>query len=360
MPATSFLELEKNSACLSKPAIKSALLILNQPSGRGRTSAELALIIETFQDTFAFLPKTCVAITQNHQEVIKQTEAFLQTHSGPCLLIVGGGGGTNRALVQGLFQEISPRGGSLEDVYIAALRLGSGNLLPKYLGVSKNVKDAMRELAAALLQDRTTPCYVYSCTVFSSQGQTHTHYGLTMGGLGQFAQVPDDAHDWRDKHPHLMRWLNRFLSMEKINTMQYLSFSLWRAIQCFLRPNKADLVKIKHGGQTQTLRLFSGLLINFDFPELPFQTGCEPNQARFVLCIIPLRGRKQTLACLWHWRNLNQYVIPYEITTTHPLEIEFLDKDKTVVALDEDTFSLPHHLRFEVVAPIKVLIPQQL
>lgn len=45
------------------------------------------------------------------------------------------GGGTNRALVQGLLEEVEKGMIGLNDVQIGSLRLSSGNLVPRYFGL---------------------------------------------------------------------------------------------------------------------------------------------------------------------------------------------------------------------------------
>jgi hypothetical protein len=150
-----------------------------------------------------------------------------------------------------------------------------------------------------------------------------------------------------------MQWALRWVSLERINTCQYLTFSLTRALQCLIHPGRAELIEIKHEGRREQLRLFSGLLINFDFPQLPFQGDCAIDEPRLVLCLIPQAGRRQALATLLAWPKLDSRLRKYEITPGKPVEILFLENDQTRLALDEDTFTAPSQLRFDVAALVR-------
>ena len=62
--------------------VKSVLLIVNQPSGNGRTVAELERLQQDFNQTFASIPWRSFAITTRHDEVVRLTQSFLNLYPG--------------------------------------------------------------------------------------------------------------------------------------------------------------------------------------------------------------------------------------------------------------------------------------
>jgi hypothetical protein len=212
---------------------------------------------------------------------------------------------------------------------------------------------AMQHIAADLFAGRHSPCCVYRCTFHYPDGKTRVVYGITMGGLGQFAHVPGDIKRWRDKHVKLMQWASRRVPLETINTFQYVAFSLGRAMKCVVQPKGAELIEVRQNGRRDRLRLFSGILVNFDFPQLPFRGNCTVDEPRLVLGLIPLTGRRQTIATLLSWPHLDDRVCRYEITPGQPVELRFLENSRTTIALDEDTFIAPNQISFEVATGIK-------
>ena len=333
--------------------VASVLLVVNQPSGNGRTTEEIERLQNVFHQTFALIPWRNFALTTRHDEVVRLTRSFLNLFPGPWLLVSGGGGGTNRAVVQGALTEIKKGAVCSDDVQISALRLGSGNLLPRQFGLSHEPSLAMQGIADDLLAGRHSPCCIYRCAFHCPDGQTRDCYGLTMAGLGQFARVPDDIKQWRDKHAGLMQWTSQRIPLESINTFQYVAFSLVRAAKCIIQPRQAELIEVRQNGSRDRFRLFSGILVNFDFPQLPFQGGCTVDEPRLVLCLIPLAGRGQTISTLLSWPNLNGCLRKYEITSDRPIELRFLENGGTTIALDEDTFVAPNRISFEVATRIR-------
>jgi hypothetical protein len=312
----------------SRQKAASILLVVNQPSGNGRTTEEIEHLQNDFHQTFAPIPWRSFALTTRHDEVVCLTRSFLNIFPGPWLLVSGGGGGTNRAVVQGALTEVKKGAVRSDDVQISALRLGSGNLLPRQFGLPREPSVAMQGIVDDLFAGRHSPCCVYRCTFHYPDGQTRDCYGLTMAGVGQFARVPDDIKQWRDKHVGLMQWTSQRVSLESINTFQYVAFSLLRAASCFIQPGRAELIEVRQNGNRDRFRLFSGILVNFDFPQLPFQGGCALDEPRLVLCLIPLAGRGQTISTLLSWPNLNGRLRKYEITPDRPAHRDSIFRER--------------------------------
>jgi hypothetical protein len=328
--------------------VQSVLFIVNQTSRQSRTFEELQQLHNGFHYYFGSISRRVFAVTSRHDQVIDQTQQFLTSSPGPWLLLSGGGDGTNRAIVQGLMAKIKQGTVQQDNVQISALHLGSGNLLPRQFGIPLDPLTAMGHIANNLFTERSVPCCVYECIFHYPNGAVQTVYGVTMASIGQLGRVPNNIQQWRDKHPHFMQWATRRMALEDISAWQYIAFTLIRAIKCLVQPRRAELVEIRHNAHHERGRLFSGILVNFDFPQLPFRSGYSVNESRILLALIPLAGRWQTLSTLLRWRHLDDYVRKYEIVPEQPLELHFLENDHTVLALDEDVFVAPSRLSFGV------------
>jgi diacylglycerol kinase family enzyme len=326
---------------------RSALFIVNSPSGSGRTRSEINRLQEVFNDCLGWVKDRVFTVTSTHADVADATRRFLNTHRGPFFLLSGGGGGTNRALVQGAFEAVEKNLVCLDDVLLSSLRLGSGNLIPRYFGLPRDPIDGMRRIASDLRAGAASRCCAYRCSTDPAP-KVWRHYGLTMGGLGEFAHVPDDIKRWRARHTRFMRWATRALPLETINSLQYIAFSLARAARCIVYPGRAAQVEVRQADRRERFRLLAGFLLNFDFPELPIRAGCAIGEPRLALCCIPIHGRGRTLRALVDWHNLDRAARKFEITAGNPLEIQFLDNRPTTLALDEDTFPAPARMKFEI------------
>jgi diacylglycerol kinase family enzyme len=335
------------------PQVKSALLVINRTSGTGRTPGDVDCLRTAFYHLFASIPNCIFVVTNSHDEVVRQTRDFLTSAPGPHFLLAGGGGGTNRALVQGLMEQVEKGIIQLKDVQISSLRLGSGNVVPRYFGLSSEPLEAMRDIAAGVFAGWSHPCGVYRCTLYYPNSVARSEYGITLGGLGQFARVPADVKRWKDRNAHLIRQAARAIPIEAINTTQYVFFNLRRAAQRLLNPRRAEWVEVRYAGDCRRVRLWSGFLLNFDFPQLPIRSGCGIGEPRLMFCLLSNKGRIQMLWTLLNWRRLDGRVLKYEITPEMPIELVFLEDDATIVALDEDTFTAPARIGFEVAGTVR-------
>lgn len=332
----------------SATEFKAALLVTNRPSGMSRTLEEIDCLCESFHHCFDRIGNRMFWVTEDHDEVVHITRDFIASSQGPYFLLTAGGGGTTRALVQAVFELTEAGTVRPDEVRFSSLRLGSGNLIPRYFGMSVEPSMALRGIAQQLFAGRSRPCCVFSCTFHYADGRTWSVFALTLGGIGQFGRVPDDIQRWRSKHPRLMHLAVQWMSLERVNTMQYLGFSVLRTLRCIVRPRRAEWLEVRHGDRSELYQLIAGLLLNFDFPQLPFQGGCDICEPRLVLCLVPYLGRARTVWTLLDWPHLDRRVIKYEITAETPVELLFPRSSSTTLALDEDTFLAPPRISFQL------------
>jgi hypothetical protein len=330
-----------------------ALCIINRPSGAGRTAAEISRLRQAFRAWFGSQPEHVFAIAENHAQVTQQTEAFLRTHGGAGFLLAGGGGGTTRALIQGLFNAVDRGSAQPEAVRLGLLRLGSGNLLARKLRIPPAPLEALPRIAAAHRAEQTTPVCVYRCVMRDSTDQEWPLYGLTLGGLGQFGRVPGDIARWSAPLQALQRGLLRRIPLETQTTLRYLGFTLARHLRCLLQPARAELIAIEQAGRRTQLRLLSGMLLNFDAPQFPLSSKCTPGELRLRLACLPFVRRSQAIRDLVSRRSLVRHLHSYDITSANPVTIRLLERPATRLALDEDTFVAPAHIRFEIAGLVR-------
>ena len=134
----------------SQRDFQSALFVVNQSSGLGRGAAEIERLHQEFDRAFAFIPPRVVEIAATHEQARQFTRNFLTTHAAPYFLLAGGGAGTSRAMLQGVMELVAEKKIQLRDVYFSALRLGSGNVVPKMLGIPADPLAALCGIAQGL------------------------------------------------------------------------------------------------------------------------------------------------------------------------------------------------------------------
>ena len=68
--------------------------------------------------------------------------------------------------------------------------MGSGNVIARQLGMSKDPMEGVEDLAAQLLRKAVVECCVIGCDLDQGTNPTSTVYGATLGGFGLFGRVP--------------------------------------------------------------------------------------------------------------------------------------------------------------------------
>ena len=332
---------------------QSVLLIVNRPSGTGRSAADLDELRQAFETCFAPLPARVFQATDSHASVRQLTREFLRSNPGPHCLLAGGGGGTTRAVINGLLAECAPGSAALAAVRVGVLRLGSGNLIAKRLGMPVDPVAGLPMLADGLSAGRVQTGWAYRCTFHLPDGGQRLEHGLALGSLGQFARVPAEVEGWKKTHLGLLRTATRFVSLEAITNAQYGLVSLRHAIGVAVQPGWAERIEVRQPGRVDQLRLLAGVLVHFDLPQIPVAAGCRLDEPRLTLGLLPYDSRRQLLAALWHWRDLSSSVRQYSITPEAPLDMCYLGPEMATVALDEDTItSAARRLTWEVVGPL--------
>jgi len=278
-----------------------------------------------------------VGVVDDHSQAREQTTAFLAISDAPALVIAGGGGGTLRAVIEGICMGSEP--GHLpgrERVRIAALRMGSGNTVAKQFGVPHIPEDALRGIVANLHTDRTAPCCVIRCEVDKTGSRPDIHYAATMSGFGQFGRSPGDLARWHHRLPLLRRLAAWLFGVERLNNIEYSLSLLIRFVWCALWPKAVEVVTVRMGERVQSMPLLAGVVMNFPFKPLPFELEVRAEDAALSLNFISYPGRWASLFLLFSPRRLASNALQIRIADSDCVEVCLLNRDGVEFFLDED------------------------
>ena len=314
--------------------VKRALLIINRKAGTGQGHALSETLTSHFGQGLDQLSQVKVELVSDHAAARACAAEFVSASENPALVVAGGGGGTLRAAIEGICDaRVSDELPGPQHVRVAALRLGSGNVLARQLGVPHDPTVALNSLLMNLKADRTVPCCVMRCETWTRSGDPLVHHAVTLGGLGQFGRIPSDLARWHTRFPAVHKSAAWF-GIEKITNVEYALTLLIRSIRCVLRTDTAEAVEIQFQNRKERFRLLSGVVMNFPLKALPFDPGVSVEDEVLSVYLIPLRGRLSPLRQLIAPKDL----IPrrVRITRNERLEIRFVDRECVEFFLDED------------------------
>src|SRR5215216_3924942 len=100
-----------------------ALLIINRTAGAGQDESTVEQLSSRFKQTLGELSEVRIELVNDHPSARVCAAQFISTSEAPAMVIAGGGGGTLRAVIEG----VCDSGNSA--VRVGALRMGSGNVL---------------------------------------------------------------------------------------------------------------------------------------------------------------------------------------------------------------------------------------
>jgi len=275
------------------------------------------------------IPEVRVELVSDHAAARACAAGFISESEGQALVVAGGGGGTLRAVIEGVWDS------GPERVRVGALRMGSGNVLAKQFGVPSDPVAGLNGLLTNLKAGRTAPCCVMRCVTWTSTGGSEVHHAVTLGGLGQFGRIPSDLARWHARFPGVHKIAARSLGVERLTNVEYVIAFVVRLISCMLFPERTEEVEIQNHGR---LRLLSGVVMNFPIPALPFKPGVAVEDEALSVYLIPF-------SLLPRARRIR-------IEKNKPLDIRFVESGPVELFLDEDPVTTFKQLRLEVAGSI--------
>lgn len=304
--------------------VERALLIINRTAGTGQGATGVEQLTSLFKQALAELPEVRVESVRNHPEARDRAVRFLSTSNAPALIVAGGGGGTLRAVIEGICDS---RGSA---VRVGALRMGSGNVVARQFGVPRDPITGLHGLIKNLKAGRTARCCVIRCETWSNSGTPEAHHAVTMAGLGQFGRIPSDLSRWHARFPLVRKIGARPFGLERFNNLEYAAAFLLRSLT-----HRAETVEIHFQGQQKRLRLRSGVVMNCPIAGLPFKPGVTVEDEALAVYLLSLRG-----SCY------------FRIEKDQRLEIRFVDRACVEFFLDEDPVTTCGRLSLTVAGSI--------
>lgn len=317
----------------ARDPVRRVLLLVNRSSGTGHddtTVRHSARLLRKALDTSIDL---CVEEVADHRLAGLSTAEFLASSRRPAAIIVAGGGGTLRAVVDAVcdHRDASPVG---VPPRIAALRMGSGNVVARRLGIDADPATALVGVTRTIERGTTVAVHVMRCGVGRRDGTLERRCAVTMCGLGQFGRTSGDLARWhRHVRPARAR-ASDLIGLERLNTIEYALAALVRGTASMVRPTLCERVRVSSGGRGCEMRLLAGAVMNLRVGGLP-DPRVDLTDPSLSLLLIQHRGMRTGRIETWR------------VDAGDRLEIELLDRASADFFLDEDPDRFWGRLTFE-------------
>lgn len=333
--------------------VERALLVINQAAGVGHHEAVASKLSSMFKEGLGERTQVQVELVSDHPAARACATRFMRGSEAPAVIIAGGGGGTLRAVIEGICgEDASTSLPGPERVRVGALRMGSGNLLAKQFGVPRDPLAGLHGLLDNLKLGRTVPCCVMRCEVWKSPGHSELHHAVAMGGFGQFGRIPSDLARWHARLPRLRESAARLLGIERLNNLEYALALLLRSVSCVLFTDSAETVEVEFQNKKERMQLLSGVAMNFPFRALPFKPDLRVEDEAVSVYFVPLRGRLSPLLMTVARQRLLPHARYIRLEKNQRLEIRLVDRECLEFFLDEDLVTTCGRLSLEIAGSI--------
>jgi diacylglycerol kinase family enzyme len=307
---------------------ESALLVLNRASGTGHAADLAKQLAAALQSGHSSSLSVETAVVDDHPSARSMVARFAAGAPRPALMVAAGGGGTLRAVVEGVMDAFPNDPPTADVVQVAALRMGSGNVVARTLGIPSDPLEAARQVGEGFARNLTKPCGVIRCAHGSSAGGTAVQHAVAMCGLGQWGLVPGDIARWRLRHAVGRKRAAARIGLERVNALEYVAFGTARMLAGTLSASRCEMVEIDGVRQ---MRLLAAVALNLPLPPLP-NPRVEMGDEAIGVTIVPRLGRP-----------FRRRLEPGE-----SFEVRLLDRESTEFFLDEDPERATGWLRLDV------------
>jgi hypothetical protein len=314
------------------------LLILNRASGTGHPAELAEQLGIALRSGYGASLEVQTAVVDDHPEARSAAAHHVAAATRPSLVVAAGGGGTLRAVVEGVLEAFPAAPPGPEVVRLAALRMGSGNVVARKLGIPRDPLMAARQVGEGLARNLTKPCGVLRCTHGLPGGGTAVRHAVTMCGLGQWGLVPGDIGRWRQRHAQGRKRAASLVGLERVNAIEYVMFGAARMVAGTVSGSRCELVEVDGARQ---MRLLAAVALNMPLPPLP-DPGVAMGEEAVGLTIVPRLGR------------------PFRrrLEAGESFTLGLLDRDSVEFFLDEDTERATAWLKLDV-AGVLAFVPGQ-
>jgi hypothetical protein len=300
--------------------VERVLLLVNQSAGTGHRPAFATQLASRLKNSVGQVADLEVEVVGDHPAARRTAREYLAASRLSSALIVAGGGGTLRAVVEGVCDAGGKHLPGARRVRIGVLRMGSGNVVARHLGVAGDPGEGIAGIAGSLLAGRTTPCSVIRCRVGMAGGAMEIRHAVTMCGLGQFGRSPGDLARWHRRFAGPRGRLASLAGIERINQVEYLASAGGRMLASMVYAPNCELMEVTFRGRTERFRLLAGAVMNLRVGGMPFDAGVGLDEAAVGVRLLPWGGKVRA------WR----------LSHGERLSLAVLDRPSIEFFLDED------------------------
>ena len=316
---------------------KNILLLINRTAGPGHCLESTDRLKEIATAGLDAETTLTVSVVDDHRKVSDATLNFLDPCRKPATIIVGGGGGTLNAVIQTIC-EVNTSGqlpGS-DVVCIAPLRMGSGNVVAKHLGVPENPFIGLPYLLRNIQRGISISCCIGRYELEKRNGKTDIRYAMTLAGFGQFGRIPGDLERWHHRFPRFFKRVATRLGIEHLTNLEYGACLFIRSIGCALKPDKLEKIELKFDNRKHDLELLLGMVMNFPIKKLPFNCGIRIQDRKLSLSFIPYTGRLNALIMVLIPTHIARKAVQITITPESTATLKLKNADCSEFFLDEN------------------------
>jgi hypothetical protein len=332
------------------PIAERILLIVNRTAGIGHDHAVVNGLRTMLTKLLGEQVALQVEVVGDHPAARACASEFLEASNVPALILVGGGGGTLRAVIEGLCE--GSEEGHLpgrERVLLGALRMGSGNVVARQFGIPRDPEAGLRGIIENLRIGRTVPCCVMRCETGTRENRTEVHYAATLGGFGQLGRVPGDLARWEHRLPAAHKVAAKFFGIERLTNVEYaLALLIRSASTALLGGSPAEKVEVSTQDRRGIMRLLAGVAMNFPFKVFPVDPGVCAEEEALSLHLIPYTSRLSALLLVFAPRHLLRGALRIRIEGPARVTIRLVDRDTAEFFLDEDPMIFHGRLTLQV------------
>jgi diacylglycerol kinase family enzyme len=332
------------------PIVERILLIVNRTAGIGHGHALVDRLRTMLAKPFGEQATLRVEVVRDHPAARARANEFLGTSKASALILVGGGGGTLRAVIEGICEGSEEgRLPGRERVLIGALRMGSGNVVARQFGIPRDPEAGLRGIIENVRIGRTVPCCVMRCETGTREGRTEVCYAATLGGFGQLGRVPGDLVRWEHRLAAVHEVAARLFGIERLTNLEYaLALLIRSASTALLGGSTAEKVEVRMHDRSEVMRLLAGVAMNFPVKAFPFNPGVRAEDEALSLYLVPYIGRFSTLQMVLAPRRLLRGALQIRIEGSERVEIRLLDRNVAEFFLDEDPTNFHDWLALQV------------
>ena len=320
--------------------MKRLFLLVNKRAGSGHGGGVLDALRKKAEALFSRDFTVMFQAAETHPEIERAIREFAAGIEKPSVIIAGGGGGTLGAVINGVCAAgAGPGLPGPERLRIAALRMGSGNVLARHLGAPADPIAGLDAIKVSLENNRIINCCI-GCYKFRDKTEKPVaRYAATLAGFGLFGKVPGMLSRFHARSRIVYPAMKRLFGLEKTTALEYIGALVIGAIKAMIRTGAlAQAEFIGPDGVAYTTRLLAGAVVNFPVPSLPFKPDCRMQDDMVQLFLLPCRSRTDIIAyLLMPWR-LRKKMRKIDVKGGHSITIKPASGAAEEFFLDEDTF----------------------